>query len=59
MKGAVLSQRTKKQKSDIIELLPGWETDSILPLYMLYPKREHLAPRTRLFVEHFKQALSS
>lgn len=54
-----LSQLSKEQKSDIIELLPGWETDSILPLYMLYPKREHLALRTRLFVDHFKQVLAS
>ncbi|MDG2669207.1 LysR family transcriptional regulator, partial [Vibrio parahaemolyticus] len=35
-----------------------WQTDAILPLYLLYPKREHLPRRTRAFIDHFRNIYS-
>ncbi len=50
-----LEKLSGEERSQLIPLLPEWQTDAILPLYILYPKREHLPKRTQAFIEHFKQ----
>lgn len=52
-----LAKLTPSQRQKVVQLLPDWQTKPILPLYILYPKREHLAQRTRLFVQHFHHYL--
>ncbi|WP_104039985.1 LysR family transcriptional regulator [Vibrio hyugaensis] len=44
-----------EERTQLVPLLPDWQTDAILPLYILYPKREHLPKRTQAFIEHSKQ----
>ncbi|MGR5156862.1 LysR family transcriptional regulator [Vibrio owensii] len=52
-----LEKLNGEERSQLVPLLPEWQTDAILPLYILYPKREHLPKRTQAFIEHFKQQL--
>lgn len=52
-----LSKLSENQRSEVVDLLPNWETNRILPLYILYPKRLHLPKRTKLFVEFFRDRL--
>ncbi|MGF1692682.1 LysR family transcriptional regulator [Photobacterium kagoshimensis] len=52
-----LSKLSTAQRNNLVQLLPQWQTDPILPLYILYPKREHLPKRTKLLVEYFKEHL--
>ncbi|MGF1787869.1 LysR family transcriptional regulator [Photobacterium swingsii] len=54
-----LSKLSTSQRKNLVQLLPQWQTDPILPLYILYPKREHLPKRTKLLVEYFKEHLQS
>ncbi|CEO40998.1 hypothetical protein PPBDW_II0329 [Photobacterium kishitanii] len=41
----------------MVQLVPDWETTPILPLYILYPKRQNLPKRTKLFVEFIRNHL--
>ena len=50
-----LEKLSAEERSQLESLLPEWQTDAILPLYILYPKREHLPKRTQVFIEYFKQ----
>ncbi|MCG7497304.1 LysR substrate-binding domain-containing protein [Vibrio sp. Of7-15] len=52
-----LSKLSENQRGEVVDLLPHWETNRILPLYILYPKRLHLPKRTKLFVEFFRDRL--
>ncbi|OAN10875.1 LysR family transcriptional regulator [Photobacterium jeanii] len=52
-----LAKLPTDKRAEVVELLPNWQTSAILPLYILYPKREHLPKRTRLLVEFLKQRL--
>lgn len=53
-----LAKLESAQKEQLVSLLPDWQTDAILPLYLLYPKREHLPRRTRAFIDHFRNIYS-
>lgn len=53
-----LAKLDPAQKEQLVSLLPEWQTDAILPLYLLYPKREHLPRRTRAFIDHFRNIYS-
>lgn len=52
-----LSKLPQAKRKEVIQLVPDWETSPILPLYILYPKRQHLPKRTKLFVEFFRNHL--
>lgn len=52
-----LSTLSVSQRDEVVDLLTHWETNAILPLYILYPKRQHLPKRTKLFVEFFRDRL--
>ncbi|ELR66453.1 Transcriptional regulator [Photobacterium marinum] len=52
-----LSKLPQEKRKEVIQLVPDWETSPILPLYILYPKREHLPKRTRVFVDFFRNHL--
>lgn len=54
-----LSKLSKAQREEVIQLVPGWETSPILPLYILYPKRQYLPRRTKLFIEFCRSQLNS
>ncbi|BBL91498.1 LysR family transcriptional regulator [Vibrio rotiferianus] len=49
-----LEKLSPQERAQLVNLLPDWHTNAILPLYLLYPKREHLPKRTRAFIEFFK-----
>lgn len=53
-----LAKLKPAQKEQLVILLPEWQTDPVLPLYLLYPKREHLPRRTRAFIDHFRNIYS-
>ncbi|WFB51282.1 LysR family transcriptional regulator [Vibrio coralliilyticus] len=46
------------ERQALVRLLPEWDTDAMLPLYILYPKRQHLPKRTRCFIDFCRQALT-
>ncbi|WP_318415987.1 LysR family transcriptional regulator [Photobacterium leiognathi] len=50
-----LSHLDSDKRTHIINILPDWFTPNRLPLYILYPKRKHLAQRTSLFVNFIRQ----
>ncbi|MDC5848323.1 LysR family transcriptional regulator [Vibrio europaeus] len=52
-----LSKLPQTERQQVVQLLPEWQTSAILPLYILYPKRQNLPKRTRLFVEFFRNSL--
>lgn len=49
-----LEKLSPQERAQLVTLLPDWRTKAILPLYLLYPKREHLPKRTRAFIDFFK-----
>ncbi len=53
-----LSKLSETQRKEVIQLIPNWDTSAILPLYILYPKREHLPRRTKLFIDFFRNHLN-
>ncbi|WP_063653976.1 LysR family transcriptional regulator [Aliivibrio fischeri] len=54
-----LSKLSPTKRNEIVQLIPSWETQPILPLYLLYPKRKHLPQRTKLFVDFFRDYLGN
>ncbi|PSV48172.1 LysR family transcriptional regulator [Photobacterium indicum] len=53
-----LSKLSLATRKEVVQLVPNWKTSPILPLYILYPKRQHLPKRTKLFVEFFRNHLN-
>ncbi|OOE39852.1 LysR family transcriptional regulator [Salinivibrio kushneri] len=43
------------EKGELIELLPEWQPCLELPIYIVYPRRKHLAPKVREFVDFMLQ----
>ncbi|MBW8186326.1 LysR family transcriptional regulator [Shewanella nanhaiensis] len=54
-----LDKLTKSERNRVVRLLPQWRTTAILPLYILYPRREHLPKRTQLVIEFLKNRLKA
>ncbi|WBA10210.1 LysR family transcriptional regulator [Salinivibrio kushneri] len=43
------------EKGELVELLPEWQPCLELPIYIVYPRRKHLAPKVREFVDFMLQ----
>lgn len=39
------------QKGELVEILPDWRPCLALPIYIVYPRRKHLAPKVREFID--------
>ncbi|MGF1759135.1 LysR family transcriptional regulator [Photobacterium sagamiensis] len=47
------------ETGQLIKLLPEWNTDLELPIYVVYPRRKHLAPKVRSFIEFMSEHMST
>ncbi|MBY6195977.1 LysR family transcriptional regulator [Vibrio hangzhouensis] len=47
------------EQGQLINLLPSWNLELNLPIYAVYPRRKHLAPKVRQFVDFMCQYTQS
>ncbi|MHA2799753.1 LysR family transcriptional regulator [Vibrio harveyi] len=45
-------------KENLVNILPNWETESNLPVYILYQRKTHLPIRVSLLKDYLKEALT-
>ena len=47
------------ENGKLIHLLPDWKADMSLPIYLVYPRRQFLAPKMRNFIDFLVQHIGS